>query len=550
MKNLMILVKMQLKERLNFKRLDVENVNVLNIVVSILGAIIKFALVFVLCAAFLLVATKLSLFAINQVPSTVISFIFTIMMLLSIFSCVVGLTKSMYYARDNAVLLTLPSRPIQLYLSKLIIFFVFELKRNLSFMVPLFLAYFFTHGYGIGAYPWMLFCMIFVSLFTVAIGALLSIPAMWIANFFRQNKWLQMSTLTVIVVSAIVALFYAIALIPVNIDIRTNWVPITNAIHDFFKAYATNFSWVYDITRLMLGETVGLVRSFPIGATALRFLALFAATFVLLLMGVLIVKPLFYSMASKPFEYLKKPTNPKQNTRRKRRWSSIFYEWLIAIKSTNRMFSNVGIFISIPILIFLLNKIFLAMNTRAVGNHMVVAFNVLITLLVALNSNCSVASIFSRDGRSSYLIKTQPSSYPILIFSKLLPDTTFVCVSIFATFIVMLFTLSLGLFNTVILAASICMVYLSHMLYSAELDLMNPQIELYATVGNTENNPNETKSTAMAFLISFVIAAAIFLLLLEGKGGVYVKFLVVALLALCYRTYIFFAKLKLYYNEK
>ena len=35
MKNLMILVKMQLKERLNFKRLDVKNVKKFNIIVSI-----------------------------------------------------------------------------------------------------------------------------------------------------------------------------------------------------------------------------------------------------------------------------------------------------------------------------------------------------------------------------------------------------------------------------------------------------------------------------------------------------------------------------------
>ena len=34
MKNLMILVKMQLKEQLNFKRLDVENVSIFHIIAS------------------------------------------------------------------------------------------------------------------------------------------------------------------------------------------------------------------------------------------------------------------------------------------------------------------------------------------------------------------------------------------------------------------------------------------------------------------------------------------------------------------------------------
>ena len=551
MKNLMILVKMQLKERLNFKRLDVKNVKVFNIVASTIGAILKFALVFVLCAAFLLVAKILGLFSLTgTVPSSVISVIFSVMMLASVFSCVVGLTKSMYYTRDNAVLLTLPCLPTQVYLSKLIIFFIFELKRNLSFTVPLFLAYFVTHKYGLFAYPWMFFCMVFISLFTVAIGALLSIPAMWIANFFRQHRWLQMSSLAVVVVTAVVGMFYAISLIPENIDIIATWKTTYWQIQDLLESYCEKFSLLYDITLLMLGETKSLVTTFPIGRTALRFFILVGATAVLLVAGFLIVRPLFYSMASKPFEYLKKPTKAKQNKLRGRRWSAVYNEWLIAIKSTDRMFANVGILVSIPILIFLLNKIFLAMLTRELGNHMIIAFNVLIILLVALNANCYAASIFSKDGRSSYLIKTQPSKYPLLILSKLLPNTAFVSLSLFGTFIIMLGTVGLAKGQLFLLMISLGFVYLSHMLYSAELDLMNPQIELYATVGNSDNNPNETKSTVTAFLISFFITLAVFLLLVEGKGNVFAKFALVSFAVLCYRVYIFFAKLRLYYNEK
>ena len=552
MKNLMILVKMQLKERFNFKRLDVENVSVFSIVVSILGTILKFASVFALCYVFLLVATNLNLFAINRVPGEVISLLFSAMLLVSMLSCVIGVTKSMYYARDNAVLLTLPAKPVQVYLSKLVIFFIFELKRNLSFMVPLFLAYFYTHGYKFLAYLWMLFCMILVSLLTVAVGSLLSIPAMWIANFFKQHKWLQMTLLAASVVSAIVALFWGISLIPENINLVKNWYSIQTKIHNFFfTVYPEKFGILNDITRIFLGERnlIGAM-VYPFGATAVRFLIFVSVIAVLLVAGLLIVKPLFYSMASKPFEYLKKEVDPKPNKLRSRRWSAVYNEWLIAFKSSSRMAANVGVLVAVPMLIFLLNKIFLAMSTRSIGNHMIVAFNVLIILLVTLNANCSSASIFSKDGRSSYLIKTQPSKYPILILSKLMPNTVFVSLSIFATFTIMINTLAISFTELLALMLGIGFIYLAHMLYSAELDLMNPQIELYATVGNTENNPNETKATVTAFIISFVTALAVFLLLVEGRGEVYAKLLLVGFAMLCYRVYIFFAKLRLYYNDK
>ena len=553
MKNLMILVKMQLKEQLNFKRLEVENVKIFHIFVSILGALLKFAMVTAMCVAFLLVSKLIGLFSLagRPIPSTVISLVFSVMLLTSIVSCVVGLTKSMYYARDNAVLLTLPCLPIQVYLSKLIIFFIFEIKRNFSFIVPLFIAYYATHGYAPFAYPWMLLCIVVISLFTVAIGAMLSIPAMWVANFFKQRRWLQMTGLAAVVIFCVCALFFGISLIPEDIDLLATWETTYWQIQDFLNAYAENYKLVYDITLMLLGEESHLVTTFPIGRTALRFFGLLAVTAALLGIGLLIVRPLFYKMASTPFEYLKKQTPAKPNKVRKRRVSAVYNEFLIAVKSTNRMYANVGILIAVPILIFLLNKIFLAMNIRELGEHMVVAFNVLIVMLVVLNANCYAASIFSRDGRSSYLIKTQPSKYPILILSKLLPNTVFVFFSFVATFVIMATTMPISFAEVFILACAMGMSYLAHMLYCAELDLMNPQVELYATVGNSESNPNETKATLTAFLISFVVAAIVFLLLLEGGGtSVYVKFICIAAAVLVYRVLLFFQKLRLYYKEK
>ena len=145
MSSLLILIKMQLKEQLNFQRLELKGTNWFKITVSVLSAILKFALITALCGAFLIVAKLLSLFSLtDSVPSTVISLVFTVMMAASIVSCTVGLTRALYCARDNAVLLTLPCKPIQVYLSKLIIFFIFELLRNFSFVVPLFIAYFIT----------------------------------------------------------------------------------------------------------------------------------------------------------------------------------------------------------------------------------------------------------------------------------------------------------------------------------------------------------------------------------------------------------------------
>ena len=93
-------------------------------------------------------------------------------------------------------------------------------------------------------------------------------------------------------------------------------------------------------------------------------------------------------------------------------------------------------------------------------------------------------------------------------------------------------------------------IYFAHMFYCAETDIMNPQFEVYATMGDYESNPNETKATVSAFIISFVCAVLVFLLLLEGKGETYLKVFLVGLAAMVYRIYMYFSKIKLYYKEK
>ena len=358
MKNLITLVKMQLKEKLDLKRPDLKKMGIFRVALAVLSPLLKFAAVVALCALSIMVASKLNIFSINgTVPPSVISLIFVFMLITSIVSCTAGLTKSMYYSKDNAILLTLPCSPTQVYLSKLIIFFIFEVKRSFGFIVPLFVAYYITHSYSFVFYPWMLLSFMLVSVFTVALGALLSIPTMWFCNFFRQRKVLQIISLILVVVAAYAALLFAISLIPENIDPVATWDKTSRDIRDFLLAYVTNFAQVYDLSNLMLGDAYFHLALFKIVPMLLRLAKLLGASAVLFVAGMLIVRPLFYKMASKPFEYLKKQVKPRKNHRINPKLSPLWVELLSTVKSIDRVFSTVGVMISIPLLIYLLNKI-------------------------------------------------------------------------------------------------------------------------------------------------------------------------------------------------
>ena len=556
MEKLITLVKMQLGEKLGAKRVEKHGSKAFNVLLSVFVAVLKFAMITALCIAFITVAKMFSIFNYpGYVPQSAISLAFLVMSAFSLLSCTIGLTKSLYYSRDNAVLLTFPCTPNQIFLSKIIIFFIFELIRNLSFIVPVFVAYFLTHGYAMHYYIWMLFGFVFVSLLTVMIAALLSIPGMWLANLFNQHALLQKIVLVILVGSAIFGVFYLINLIPENIDLRQQSPAIRKQIRKFVDGYAYSnvqsktLSPVFNMTLVLLGSADFI--SFSLGANLLRLLILLGFIGVFVGLAALIVRPLFYSMASKPFEFLKKNVKPRKNRVFSKRIAAFINEFLVAMKSSDRIYSNVTILFVTPILIFFLNKVFAAMSIREIGQFMVSTANILIIMLIVLNSNAYAATIFSKEGRSSYLIKTQPTNPFGLLVAKLVPNTVFVTLSLIFTYIVMYDLCGLSGIDLFYLLSGIWFIYLAHLILSAEFDIMNPQNEVYATMGDSETNPNETKSIIVAFIVSFATSALVFIILqMHEPYNLYLKIMLVGIAAFIVKAFTFYQNVKLYYKEK
>ena len=80
---------------------------------------------------------------------------------------------------------------------------------------------------------------------------------------------------------------------------------------------------------------------------------------------------------------------------------------------------------------------------------------------------------------------------------------------------------------------------------------MNPQNEVYATMGSSESNPNEAKATAIAFVLAFATAAMVFFILQKHEPyNLYLKILLVGIAAFAIKAFMFYQNVKLYYKEK
>ena len=128
MKHLQALVMMQLKDKLDFDFLSSKRTLISKIVFTLL----KFIIVTAAAMGVFKISLMIGLFSLSSslVPTYVMVFVFGLIFLLSTLSATLGLMHSLYFADDNKVLITFPVNTNLLFLSKLIVFYVFELLRS------------------------------------------------------------------------------------------------------------------------------------------------------------------------------------------------------------------------------------------------------------------------------------------------------------------------------------------------------------------------------------------------------------------------------------
>ena len=184
------LTAMQIKEKIDFSYLNSWKKTLFKVI----WLLVEIVAITFICRTVFIYVRALGLFSlIGEVPTTVMNVLFTFMLVLSIISSTAGLVKSLYFSRDNSVLLTLPTTPSMVFLSKLAVYYVYELKKAFMFTAPMFMGYALAHSYPIYFYFWLLFLFIFISALPVIISALLSIPCMFIYQWIINNIHLVIS---------------------------------------------------------------------------------------------------------------------------------------------------------------------------------------------------------------------------------------------------------------------------------------------------------------------------------------------------------------------
>jgi len=351
-----------------------------------------------------------------------------------------------------------------------------------------------------------------------------------------------------------------IMLIPEDIDLISQGPAIINAVSAFlasFERAAFPAAWIVSVmTGVRQASNVYMVFAWQ---TFLNVVILFAVIAALLGIVYLVSRPLFFRMMSKSFEFVKKNIASYKLNKQHGKWHAFtLKEFKLCIANTEVSLSFIIVYIAVPVMIYLLNKLYAAMNTRLQGDIMTYSFNLLIMLLPMLSSNSVIATLYSKEGRSGYLKKTEPINILQPLFAKLFFFLLMSIPSVVGTVIVFSnFTGNMfKWYDFALLAGVLLFTQYGHIIFSALLDIMNPQNEQYATVGDSAKNPNENTSTLVAFGLSIFFALFSFILFGEETLNYarvttsMVKLCLISLALLVASVTIFIKSVKAFYYDK
>lgn len=543
--SLMNLTIMQLKEKMNFSFKAHPKKSLLSLSFFLIG----FALVVVACYFIINIAMRLKIFDLNgNFPTSVLVVVFTLMFILSLIFTTISLVKSLYFSRDNFVLLTLPTTPSIVFTSKLLVHYVNELKKNALFLIPLFIGYGINVNMPFYYYPWMLVMFLLIITLPVLLGALISIPAMYIYQALKKVKVVMYALIIIGVAGIIVLAAYLISIIPPDINFKETWGTTFFQIKGFlndFQNIMLPFKWLVE---LMVGKY--MATNMFSASTAYILLGLIGTIGLLGVLCFVLSKPLFYDMASKPFEYKK---NMNAKIRKEKKLSPFLAvtkkEWVLALRDNTITTLVVELLIVMPLAVALLNSLYNAMNTKFLGTQLTVCFNMFIVLLFMLSANIRMASAYSKDGSSAYLNKLQPSNYGKLLFAKLTVNLVIGTVGLITSTVVYSFYHAVSAGEYTLFTFIIFFLFVAHLFGSAQYDIMNSQAQQYATFASQANNPNENKSIIMTFVLSLIFAGFWMFLAMENSRTAWYKIIAVAFVYMVIKIYFYFLRIKVYYKE-
>ncbi|HEY8405320.1 MAG TPA: hypothetical protein VIK67_00445 [Acholeplasma sp.] len=467
-------------------------------------------------------------------------FILVLTQSIAIIASVLGLTTDLYHSKDNQILFPLPVKNDEIFLSKMMVYYIQELRRNLFILIPILIALGYHQGSDVFYYINIIPLTFILPLISVSIATLLSIPMVLVKNFLKNHNIIS----AILSLIGFAILFYLIYLLVAQIPVPIRLVQLYNR-------------FIIGLTQLMqtiagYGTIYTMVGYLMYGIDSLlNYALIIVITAFLLLANYFIAKPLYLKLISSSQEYSVNKTKHVKIRESKSLFLTFFRkELIIARRSPNELITNYSLLFMLPIIMYVLNYIYMNMNRSLFGNDLVLILNVLIVTLVVTGSNTASASAITTEGYEFILLKTAPYDTSKIAWAKMLFNFLLTTLMIIVSFV--LFAIALPVYpkeDIIYLFFFIILINFGHILWSLQLDILKPKLAEYATSGSLTDHDNIKKSLSIGVMLALIFTVVSIVCFVIAQDLGWVLMIGMALVFALNRFFSFRAHLKAYFID-
>lgn len=467
-------------------------------------------------------------------------FIILVTQVISIVANTSTLINDLYNSKDNQILLSLPVNLNEIFISKLIVFYIKEYIRNLFYLVPLLLALGKVSGVGIIFYFNFIIILLLMPLLVIIISSILSMILMLVKKLLKGRTLINLIITLFLLISGFIVIKNILDKIPTPIRIVQMYRSFTESLN-IFMAKTANKSFIYKYIGYILYNKDVILSYFIL------------VIITLLLTGIIYLtsKYLYFNLAMNHIEFSVRKRKKKIRNNKSLFMTFFNKELKIKLRSLNDLFSNYSTLLLLPIILYILNFVYMNINKSSIGISFVLVFNLIITLLVTLSSNTESASAISVEGYEFILLKTAPSDTKKIAWAKITFNVISSTVILLIGFIIFIFNLKgFNIKDGVLLFLVVFLVNTGHILWSFQLDLMTPQLGEYAQTNSTANNINVKKSLSYSLVLTIIFGSTFMFCLLKYTIIIgWTTLIIMGISFLVFRFLLFKDYLFVYFNE-
>lgn len=528
---LKVLVLMQLNERSKIKELNNSQ--------KLVYVLLRTLSVVAISAVFMFVFFFFKNIMFLNVDQNFLIFVVGIIQILSLIANIALFENSLYLSKDNQMLFSYPAKHGEIFLSKLIVFYIREFIKNLYFLFPMLIGFALYGSYGFWYVLNMIIFIVLLPIFPILLGALLSIPTMIVKRLLKQVPILQ----TVISLSVLSAIFIGIIQVlrklPVPLRILALYNSFITQVNAFI-AEANKFFFVFS----NLANTLFPSRMF------LDYVVVFAAIIVLGLLMYFLAMPLYFSIVSHFSALSVRKKHKALNEKKKTSFMAFLTKEIKSlVRTPGKLYNQLVFVVAFPFLMYIMNYIFSIINTNPLGDSLIVGFNIMIGLVLLTANNTMSATAISNEGEQFVLLKTSPGKNYMIVYSKMVINLVFSTFAILMGLGAILAIAQVGIANLLLTLLLFLIVNTAHIFASFQLDVLKPSLREHAKTGDSNANPNAGKSILQGLLISTLFTFIGIFFFIESMLGGWIRLFAIGIIYLVARIILFVINLKVYFKR-